>query len=257
MPFSFNPVDILNSVIGKFQNFAGLIQQAGNSHSAVTPTYEQTGTPIDNIIEGLSQIPGTTGGMLHNFDPSSIIQQIRDAYSKGDYRAIQGYLASLPEWIRIDPQWEKYLDNMIANQNTGEARSWEEEQASSNLLKAGSQLQSLGLSPSGVLQTGGSNVNGVAAASNAMTNLRQQTSMQRYTQRMAMARQLLGMTSQMAAAGIYGGALGAAKSASSALTSAASHSALGALSQGKGHHLSKGFNRQKVLDDLEAMNVYG
>lgn len=221
----FNPVDILNAVIGKFKDFAGLIQQAGNSHSAVTPTYEQTGTPIDNIIEGLSQVSGTTAASLHNFDPSSIIQQIRDAYNNGDYRAIQGYLASLPEWIRIDPQWEKYLDNMIANQNTGEARSWEEEQASSNLLKAGSQLEALGLSPSGVLQTGGSNVNGVAAASNAMTNLRQQNRMQRYQQRMAMAKQLISMTSQMASAGIYGGAIGAARSASSLLSSQAAHSA--------------------------------
>lgn len=253
----WNPFDFVTQTIDKFQQLTGSIQDAAQMHSGLgSSQFEQTGTPIDSIIQGLQQIPNTTAGMMHNFDPSQLIQQIIDAYNNGDFRAIQGYLAGLPSYVSLDPQWEKYIDNMIATQNTGEARAWEEQQASTNLLKAGSQLESLGLSPSGVLQTGGSSVNGVGAASNAMTNLSQQTAIQRYTQRMAMARQLLGMTSQMASAGIYGGAIGAAKTASSALTSAASHSALSALSSGNGHHLSKGFNRQKVLDDLEAMNVY-
>lgn len=248
----FNPGDFIKQVIGRFQDGVGSLLEAVKNHSvAPSQGIEKTGTPIDEIIEGLQQIPNTNYGQLSGFDPTQIIQQILEAYRQGDYRAIQGYLGGLPGNIVINPQWEKYLDNMIANQNTGEARAWEEQQSSTNLLKAGSQLEQLGLSQSGVLQTGGSNVNGVQAASNSMTNLSQQMKIQKYQQRMAMARQLLGMTSQMAAAGIYGGALGAAKSASSALTSAASHSALGALSKTRGIKRSK--ELQKFIDESSAV----
>lgn len=170
---------------------------------------------IDDLIE---QYTAMTRG-LSGFDDHGQLEAIKEAYSKGDYLGLQGLLSG--PGFNVSPEQEKWLDNMVAAQNTQSARNFEEHMGSTDILRAGAQLESLGLSRSGVLQTGGSGTNGVAAADNVKSNV----ALDRYNQKMQLARQLLSMTSSMASAGVYGHAIGAAKKASSVLTSAASHSA--------------------------------
>lgn len=133
---------------------------------------------------------------------------------------VQGIMAS--QGKGMSPDMVQYLNNLISGQRTEEAQEFSKYQSQNDILNAAKQLEQIGLSASGVLQTGGSQMNAVDAANTNMAN----PAMQRYSQRMALAKQLLGMTSQMASAGIYGSAIGAARKASSIMTSAASHSAL-------------------------------
>lgn len=209
--------DLIPSSVGKFQ-------EAMNSHSSLIPQNNYSnliGTPWENFT-----YPG-----LPQSGYDTLLGKINDFIGNGDFRGLQGYLTSItgPNHNFFTPEVEKWLDNMINQQATLENRSWEEEQASTNLLKAGDQLQQLGLSASGVLSTGGSNVNGVSSANNSMANLAQQNKLAKYNQKMAMARQILSMTSSMASAGIYGSAIGAAKKAAGVITANAAHSGYGAI----------------------------
>lgn len=199
-------------------------------------------TWIDEMLEQIQRMTQHT-----NIDNSSLIDSIRNAYQSGDYRALQGIFAG--SGFRISPEQEKWLDNMIAQQGTLENRAYETANAEQNLLREASQLQKLGLSSSGVLQTGGVMPNAVATADNSKTNV----ALQRYSQRMMIAKQLLSMTSSMASAGVYGASLNAAKKASSVLTSAASHSALSHLHYESlaGKSSKKTPPWSKLLKDLE------
>lgn len=174
---------------------------------------ESSSNFIDEILRQLNQYAG--------FIPQvgQMINDIKSAYGSDDYRTLQGIFAGSA--FNLTPDQEKWLDNMISNQNTNEARAYDTQMAETDLLRAGKQLQELGLSASGVLQTGGSASSGVGIASNSKSNI----ALERYQQRMNVARQLISMSSSMASAGIYGHALGAAKKASSVLASQASHSA--------------------------------
>lgn len=174
---------------------------------------ESSSNFIGEILRQLNQYAG--------FIPQvgQMINDIKSAYGSDDYRALQGIFAGSA--FNLTPDQEKWLDNMISNQNTNEARAYDTQMAETDLLRAGKQLQELGLSASGVLQTGGSASSGVGIASNSKSNI----ALERYQQRMNVARQLISMSSSMASAGIYGHALGAAKKASSVLASQASHSA--------------------------------
>lgn len=175
---------------------------------------------IEKIEQKITEL--RAGGLTKQADA---LQSSLDAMLAGDWRTVQGVIGSSPYFVS-SPESEKFLDNMIANQNVEEAYQREIDARDTSLLSAGQQLQQLGLSSSGVLETGGasSGVSG-SVASNSKTN----TALERYQQKMLLARQVLGMTSQMASAGIYGSALGTAKKAASVLTSAASHSAYKAL----------------------------
>lgn len=176
------------------------------------------------------------------------LQAYYDSLVKGDYKGAQGVIAG-SDFLSQNAEQEKWLDNMVASQNTEEAREWEQFMRDSSTLSQASQLSQLGLSSSGVLTTGGAVHSGVAAADNVKSNL----AMQRHQQKMALAKQLLSMTSSMASAGIYGHALGAAKKASSVVTNAASHSAYQAL-RDKPSNAKQSAEWDKMVKYLESEN---
>jgi len=180
---------------------------------------------IDFATMGLAEAPGI--GIYNHLDNwrNSEEEGIQSALSgaTSDATGAQGQIAS-NGW-HVTPEVEKYIDNLISQQNTSSAQQWEEHMRDSDTLSQGEQLKQLGLSSSGVLDIGGASHGSIQAADNSKTNM----ALDRYAQRMSMAKQLLGMTSQMASAGIYGNAIGAAKKASSIMTSSASHSALNVL----------------------------
>lgn len=228
-PFSGQSLsDYISGVIGNLQEHVAGAAHSAAEHQNALNGYNNSlvGTPWEGFYDQLSSQPGYSSGYAED-----IVSHLASFIQSGDFKGLQGYLTSISSSSRnfLTPEVEKWLDNMIAQQNTQQNQAWEEQQASTNLLKAGSQLESLGLSSSGVLQTGGSNVNGVNTASNVMSNLAQQNKLAKYNQKMAIARQLLSMTSSMASAGIYGSAIGAAKQAAGVVTSSAAHSAYGAI----------------------------
>lgn len=168
-----------------------------------------------------------------NTDYVAIADSLQEALDRGDYKAIQGILAGLhPGVFSLTPEMETWLNNMIASQNTAEERSYIDQQNQTNILNAADQLKQLGLSASGVLQTGGNSIISPGAADSSMANLAQQRKMQQYQAKMGIAKSILGMVGSMASAGIYGTAIGSARKAASVVTSAAAHSAYGALSSG-------------------------
>lgn len=128
----------------------------------------------------------------------------------------------------------KYLDNAIAQQNTAQDRAYQTEMRDTSLTSAASQLSSLGLSPSNVIQVGGasSGVSSEAAGQNLSqggANRRQQLYINQYNQRMSMAKSLISMAGSMASSGIYGASLNAAKHSAAVMGSATAHSGLMAL----------------------------
>ena len=156
--------------------------------------------------------------------------------------------------LTLTPEQEKYLDSLIENQKTQADNEFQRSMRDSAYTSAASQLESLGLSASGVLQSGGAS-SGVssAAAGHPTTNI----ALQRYNQNMAIAKSILGMTSQMASAGIYGSAINAARKASSVITSQASNSALKALKTSEKKMSKAEMNRiwKKALE-MESPTAY-
>lgn len=135
------------------------------------------------------------------------------------------------------PEMEQYVNNMLADQRTQEARNWDEYVARNEYLWSGQQAQALGLSPS-VISFGAAAGPQSAGTSNvSMHNLSQERKIATYKARMGLARQLISMTGAMASSGIYGSALGMAKRSSSVLASQAAHSGLQVLKNfnGKGN----------------------
>lgn len=127
---------------------------------------------------------------------------------------------------------ENALANSQAQYNTQVAQDFSNYQMNNSLLSAASQLQQIGLSPSSVIQTGGSVANGVDAAGSykgSAASLKQQAKLNRYNQQMGLAKSLIGAAGSMASSGIYGAALGAVKHSASAIAGAAAHSGLKAL----------------------------
>lgn len=153
------------------------------------------------------------------------------ALETGDYASLQGAYAQTG--TSFSPDMEKYVDNMISQQRTEEARDYETQMRDTSLLSSGEQLKELGLSGSGVLQVGGMSSNGVSTADNVKTNLGQQRQIERYQQNMSIARSMISLAGSLASSGIYGASLGAARHAASAVAETTAHSALGAIDFGK------------------------
>lgn len=149
----------------------------------------------------------------------------------GNWRDYNLAINSQPN-IVVPGNTQDAINNMISNQNTEEARGFEQEMRDTSLTSAAEQLEQIGLSPSNVVQTGGLASNGVAAASVDKSNSGLQERMARFQQKMGVVKQVLSMTSQMAAAGIYGGSIGVARKAGSILASQAAHSGLGVFQNG-------------------------
>lgn len=123
---------------------------------------------------------------------------------------------------KLSPEQESYLSSMLSNQRTNEARDYETMMANTDLLRAATQLQQLGLGSSNVLQTGGSFTPQVSAASTPMIN----NANQRLARQASIANQMIGMANRMASAGIYGGSLAAVKSSARKVAGYAAHSAV-------------------------------
>ena len=156
-----------------------------------------------------------------------------EAMSSGDWNSFLGVVGQNSG--NMNAETEKWLDNMIANQRTEEARDYDTEMRDTSLVSAADQLKSLGLSVSNVTTTGGAVNNGVSAANQSMHSiaaLKQQQRINNFNQKMNIARSLISTAGSMASSGIYGAALGAVKHAGSQAASALSHSGLNALKSG-------------------------
>lgn len=155
--------------------------------------------------------------------PGSVFADYQNRINSGAISALeaQGQLAtlnsSLGGWT-LTPDQEKWLDNMIASQNTQSARDWERENAKNSTLWLADQLNSLGLSSQGVTSMGSNLPNAVAAADNVKTNI----SNAKADRQNALARSMLSMVGSMASAGIYGGAIASARKAAASVATNAS-----------------------------------
>lgn len=108
----------------------------------------------------------------------------------------------------LSPDQEKALNNQLSRYNS-----------QNNLMWNAEQLQQLGLSSAGVLQTGG--VNTAVDMSNQSNN--------RLLRRQEMANSLINMAGRMASSAIHGGALAAVKGAASSAASMVANSAYRAM----------------------------
>lgn len=127
---------------------------------------------------------------------------------------------------------EAGITNSNSQFNTQQAQDYNTWTMNNDLISQSNQLQQIGLTPSGVLQTGGSTGVGVAAAESSKSSglsLKNQMKINKYNQQMSLAKSLIGAASSMASSGIYGAALGAVKHAGSQIAGAAAHSGLSAL----------------------------
>lgn len=131
-------------------------------------------------------------------------------------------IASGNSMYNLSPEQETYLNNMLANQRTNEARDYETQMANTDLLRAASQLGALGLSPSNVLSTGGSATPNVAAA-RVMDSDNANQRLQRAT---SIANSMIGLSSRLAGSGIYGSALKSVRAAGAKAASFSAHSAM-------------------------------
>lgn len=148
---------------------------------------------------------------------ASVISGVAD----GSLSPAEAYGQVAKYGLELSPEQESYLSQALNNQRTEEARHYETEMANTDLLRAASQLQQLGLSGSNVLQSGGSATPNVSAANVPQLN----NANQRFDRQISMANALLGTASKLASAGIYGGALASVRAASGKMASFASHSA--------------------------------
>ena len=123
----------------------------------------------DFLTMGLSEIGWQNRDKQQAQNKQNIQDILNNAQETGDYLGAQGQLAN--SGYELSSEQEKWLDNMISNQNTQSARDYETNMSNTDLLRAANQLQQLGLSSSGVLQTGGSSSNLVGAADNVKSNV--------------------------------------------------------------------------------------
>lgn len=162
---------------------------------------------------------------------------LEEAQNTGDYTKAQGDLAS--QGIELGADQEKWLENMISQQNVQQDQQYQTGMRDTALTSAAGQLQSLGLSTSNIIQTGGaaSGVSSTPAATShhSVASLKQQARLNQYNQNMGMAKSIIGMAGSMASSGIYGAALGATKNAAAKLAAATAHSGLNVLK----HHTSQ------------------
>lgn len=154
------------------------------------------------------------------------------ARESGDYNQVQQDITDSSRNTQnqfVTPAMQQEVNNGISNQNTKAQWAQEEYMRDTSYTSAGSQLQGLGLSASGVIQTGAANSGQLSTANNSMTNIAQQQKIERFQQQMSIARSIIGLTGSLASSGIYGHAIGAARSAAAVTAAATAHSARNAI----------------------------
>lgn len=160
--------------------------------------------------------------MLENQRYSEFEQVLQSAMDGGDPMKVLYLLATNQNLANgQNSYFDTLLQQILSRYNTQSARDYETNMANTDLLRAASQLSALGLSPSGVLQTGGSATPNVSAAATPILN----NANQRLNRQTSIANSLIGMAGRMAASGIYGGAISSVKASASKAASMAAHSA--------------------------------
>lgn len=166
---------------------------------------------------------------------SSIRQTIWD-YAKNqygdDYLGMQGYLTGVGGFT-YNPEWESWLNNMIAVQNQNSEHDWSEMMRDTNISADASQLASLGLNPASVIsmnrsQTPIMDAAGVDRSDNA--NARQAREFQR---RENITNRMFSLLSGMSAAGLGIAALKGPKFIAARMANSTARAAKRAFSTGK------------------------
>ena len=173
------------------------------------------GPDIINQITGNSDTPGSSTYLYGlSAEQRKIVE---DFIAKGDYLGLQGYLAQ--NSLSLGPDFEKWLDNMISQQNTQAQWEYEKELRDSQILSSASQYSSLGMNPAAMLS-------GLASSNslNTAENVKSSVSLQKAQQKLEMTKAVLSMVSSMGAAGIHGASLGLARGAASKMASRAATS---------------------------------
>lgn len=179
--------------------------------------YLPPGTP------GANNPNATTGYDKSQPDFKSAYEVIA-AIRSGQISALEGYqiiASQFSQELMLDPQIEKLLNELIARENTGDARNWDEYVAMNSLLWNAAQLQALGMSSSNVTYTGGASMPSLAASATDMSNVSQKN----FDARLGLAKSLIYVAGSMARAGIYGNALKAVKGAAANTSNAMAHAA--------------------------------
>ena len=121
-------------------------------------TPEGTLTSWEDIIAYAKAHPEVLDDWLSNmpqFREMWNLYQTNEAFQNGKANANDVLGAMGPSFINPTPETEKYIDNLIARENTASDRTFQTEMRDTSLTSAGAQLAQLGLSTSNVIQTGG------------------------------------------------------------------------------------------------------
>lgn len=156
---------------------------------------------------------GNLGSLFGEYQKSIYDDALSKAQETGDYLGMQSTIANTG--LTIDPFTEKWLDNMISKQNTGDAQSYETMMRDSELTSTANQLTSLGLNPASVVSMGRGAVPNVEAADNVKSNV----AAQRIAQKQEMTKAVLGLIGHMSSAGIGGASIGLARGIGSKMAS--------------------------------------
>ena len=135
-------------------------------------------------------------------------QSILNKISTGELSPMDASALFAKGNYQLTPEQEKYMDNLIAQENATTAYERDKEFAQNSLMWDASQLGQLGLSNSGVLQTGGT-----AGSNEAARNSFENTAQAKYERNLSVAKSMISLVGSLAGAGIHGAAFMAAKNA--------------------------------------------
>ena len=150
-------------------------------------------------------------------------------------------------YLKTHPEIMDIISMYAGRENTATATSTEEEFMKNNLLWQALQLEQLGLSNSGVLQT----ASGVPSVNSASAGFKYNSSAQQFSDLSKLAGNMISMAGRMASSGIYGNALQAVKKTAASASSAAANSARPAISAI--HHRKTVSHWDEILDDLDSV----
>ena len=158
-------------------------------------TPEGTLTSWEDIIAYAKAHPEVLDDWLSNmpqFREMWNLYQTNEAFQNGKANANDVLGAMGPSFINPTPETEKYIDNLIARENTASDRTFQTEMRDTSLTSAGAQLAQLGLSTSNVIQTGGASSGVVSGAASqnmhSVASLRQQERINSFNQKMGLAK---------------------------------------------------------------------
>lgn len=129
--------------------------------------------------------------------------------SSSDYAKLQGILSQGP--LGMSPEFTQWLQDMVSNQRTNEARSWDEMMRNTSYTSTAQQLAQLGLSSANVVQAGAASTPSGPVSQVSKDNV----AMQKMQMKNQMAQNTIRTLGMLGSAGIHGTTLALAKKASS------------------------------------------